>query len=266
MGYEGKLQRQEYDLYIARRAVIDLLPEAARLVIDTYHRSSTPTERYEWERDIIEAILELAVEIEPANLYGRPRGYCPLCNRGSSGPYESGFSLPEGLKRHLTGWGNTRQCVVIEIASGLAHEAWERTRRQVSDDLNQERADQVAHRRTVESQYLIAPNMPVLFDEDIWFSTVRTDAEILFAERRLESLGFAREVNGLIRSYTRRFESDLVFADPRRAGRIDFRVFHGEVSRSQARLEPTFYISDRWKNDLETKLVERVRAATSGRR
>jgi len=48
---------------------------------------------------------------------GRKFVNCPLCRKGASTAYQTGFKLPEGLRRHLTGLYNLdHQCFFMKMA------------------------------------------------------------------------------------------------------------------------------------------------------
>jgi hypothetical protein len=44
------------------------------------------------------------------------RAYCPLCNGSSKQGYAKGFTVPEGLRRHLLGVRTAKQCPVVHQA------------------------------------------------------------------------------------------------------------------------------------------------------
>jgi hypothetical protein len=70
-------------------------------------------------RDNIGAIVAAAVELPgPFGPFER-RALCPMCGGGSSSGYAPGFSLPEGLSRHLMGRGNSLRCEVMVAAFQL---------------------------------------------------------------------------------------------------------------------------------------------------
>ena len=62
------------------------------------------------------------------------RAPCPLCGGGresftmDSPDLEGTFSLPEGLRRHLEGYGNMRQCPVLKAVIAMARRAAENQR------------------------------------------------------------------------------------------------------------------------------------------
>lgn len=122
---QNQVRGLEDKLWMTRRALIGLMPEDVRNVLDSYRsRGDEPTNLYAWSRQAAEEIVALARDVEQP-LYqgqplGSPRAFCPLCAAGTSSPYESGFALPEGVTRHLLGTYNCRQCDVFEAAFELA--------------------------------------------------------------------------------------------------------------------------------------------------
>jgi hypothetical protein len=57
------------------------------------------------------------------------RARCPLCGGSSDNPHgEEGFAYPEGLRRHLAGSYNARQCNVVKAAVDLAWDHSDRKR------------------------------------------------------------------------------------------------------------------------------------------
>jgi hypothetical protein len=42
-----------------------------------------------------------------------PRAACPLCGSWGYGIGAHGYSLPEGLRRHLEGYGRVQECEVM---------------------------------------------------------------------------------------------------------------------------------------------------------
>jgi hypothetical protein len=215
---------------------------------------------------------ELIAMAEPLtrehNLYSSERAYCPLCGEGSSSPYEYGYSLPEGLRRHLTGSG-ANQCVVTEAASKLAHDHWHSKFRETEQREESERAMLLASRKKTETLYKVALDRgPLLIDEQLWYDTViRNEEEMVWAEQRLIDLGFRINIQDRIKSYIDEQETYLVYADPRVKGQITFTIYKGplptksETMRTRSRALQRFRIPDNWKNDLRGKYHQRVMQA-----
>ena len=72
-----------------------------------------------WLRQVTENIIS-KFENDPSILedyFSQKFANCPLCNRGSSTPYQSGFKLSEGLRRHLLGTHHSsNQCFFMVMA------------------------------------------------------------------------------------------------------------------------------------------------------
>jgi len=109
------------ELYMARRTIVELMREEIARRLSDYYDCRSERDFYDWRQSALAFIIEKAVPIPEAS-YWQPRGWCPLCHGGSSGPYESLFTLPEGLRRHLDGLGNVRPCPVTQAALDLARE------------------------------------------------------------------------------------------------------------------------------------------------
>jgi len=92
-----------------------------------------------------------------------------------------------------------------------------------------------------------------LVEESIGKKNVRNEEEWQFAEERLRILGFQRnDINKKI-SYTRNINDIVIYADPRRKGKITFHFY--KMNNKKSRYASMNYeILDAWKNNLEEKL------------
>lgn len=122
---QKKVRRLEDDLWLARMAIVDLMPQTAHQLLTTYHGLNTQRELQHWAQRTAEQIVELCNMPKPAAVIdgyvaGSRRAVCPLCGGGTSGPYEKGFAIPEGLLRHLLGTYNAHRCSVFGAAYELA--------------------------------------------------------------------------------------------------------------------------------------------------
>jgi hypothetical protein len=118
---QAKIRHLEFELDKVRRAMIRMVPPRAQAILGSYSSCESRAGTSHWKDNIAEKILELA-EILPDQ--DDRRAYCPLCGEGTSSPYEEGFSVPEGLRRHLIGWGRGQKCDVVEASEMLAREYW----------------------------------------------------------------------------------------------------------------------------------------------
>lgn len=261
---EAVIDRLQQELYFARSAVLELIPEEARRILTGYYSCESTAEGHAWGRQVVEEVLALAKPLESPSPYDSPRAFCPLCTSGTSLPYESGFTLPVGLRRHLTGWGSVRQCSVMQAAMGLARECW-RSRFAARDEAEAAQKDAVkVQRKATETLYRLGPrDDPELLDErPRFFATPRDEVELAWAEERLEKLGFEFRIEGRVRSYTKQVGEYCVYADPRARGAIDFRVYKGTAGNARRRAYyRVFKIQDAWKHDLPAKFEARLAEA-----
>ncbi|MEX2494822.1 MAG: hypothetical protein WD448_01970 [Woeseia sp.] len=258
------------ELYRARRAILDLMPHDLEELLTSYYQCESSSETYRWPDNVAYRIIDLIPDkTKETTYFGEVRANYPLCGRRTQGPFDEGFKLPEGMRRHLTGYGNARQCDVMYAAEALARDYWyEQFSEEEAENERKKITDQ-QQRRASELLYCIGPESPpALIDEGVWPpEEVRSKKSMDWAEDRLGLLGFTVSTDGNVKSYTREMDGILVYADPRRSGRIDFCVYTQPREGSKKarghklRFTPTFYIMDRWKNDLPGKFVDRAREA-----
>jgi hypothetical protein len=183
--------------------------------------------------------------------------------------YDEGFALPEGLRRHLEGWGsNIRQCSVMEIAM-------KRARDRFNDEFSaQEEAEWIQkqeyleRRRKTEQLYLVRLGGPPQLVEESVFSGCARDSEGLeWADARLTSLGFSMVEEDRVRRYELDLEDVYVLADPREQSKITFIPYKKPLPKKRKRRSPdfsgvgSFYLLDSWKNDLSGKFRTRLEKA-----
>ena len=277
---DARIKQLESDLYMAREDILHLAPEEFHDILKSHYSCQTRSETYRWLDTIAELISDRATPIPDlpgVEIFGE-RGYCPLCRGGAQSFYahESGFRLPEGLRRHLVGYGNTRQCSVIAAAKTLARESW--TSRFSEQEAEQQADAQrtKAQRLATETLYVIGPtDDAVLADEVSWRPARPKEPEtysITWAEQRLFSLGFQIGVDDRKRSYTKTVQDAggefVIYADPRQLGEITFRVFDAAVKKGRKKglSLHQFRLRDGWKNNLAEKIAEGVSAATESKR
>ncbi len=152
---DERVRRLEGELYLARRDIVELMPDAIAGLMRDYHGCRTREDHYAWEKRGGEAAIDLA-EPDPAASHWQPRARCPLCRGGSSGPYDISFTIPEGLRRHLEGFGNVRQCPRTRAAFSIAHDALEGDFVEADCDA----AAQTEQRRRTERVYDVGPRKP----------------------------------------------------------------------------------------------------------
>lgn len=264
VNYDEKIRRLEDDLAQARWTVIDLLPEAIGKRLTSYYSCESRHETYDWEQLIIGEIIALAKPLSPEDDLHRPvRALCPLCGSTSRDHYQSGFTISEGLYRHLRGWGNVGQCAVMAVAMGLARDHWNRQFRAAEEA----EAIQRRKRKKGEMLYRTAPDVePKLIDEGLRVGKGRNAETLAWAEGRLAELGFKVTVEGNVKTYVDEREHLVVFADPRGEGEISFLVFSKPLPRHlrsvgiRQGMLGSFSLMDDWKHDIREKYERRLAA------
>lgn len=257
MNREDVISSLEDQLYRARRSIISLVTEEAQKILWGYVDCESELNARHWQNIAAREIIKLAEPIPSELFHSSNRAYCPLCKDGALVLYESGFKVPEGLRRHLIGWGNeNNQCIVFGAAMNLARDHWgERFREKQAE----EAASIARERRRSEIVYKIdAKKSPVLIDEGIRFDFRSVD-DMAWAEDRLLALGFNIDLERNVKSYTSESDTFIVYADPRRKYQIEFSIYLKQCA--QVRAEPLigyFGLSDYWTNSIEQKYQNRL--------
>lgn len=262
---ENQIARLKRELTRTREALIELSPEKIRYSLHGYIGCKSREEANRWEGELVDSLIESA-EILPGYGGFSDRANCPVCGYGGQSPLVEGFTLPEGLRRHLIGWGNIRQCSILDATMRLAREYWDEKFHEA--ELAEEQAKQaaLAARKKSETLYRVSPhNEPDLADAT-FRSEVRDPEGMLWAEGRLKSLGFQVRIDGMIKTYLDERPDFVVYADPRLKGEIKFTVFKLPLKKKRRHgpnwsPDPYFRLSDSWKNDLPQKYETRVQGA-----
>jgi hypothetical protein len=265
------IRRLRDELYTARATILSLMTQEQQSLLKSYYDYRTRTESYRWESDVVDKLIDATTILsrEQGSHFG-PRAFCPLCGDGTSSPYEAGFSVPEGLRRHLVGWGGgNNQCSVFSAASRLAHDYFNNEFKEVELREQAGKAAVEQSRRASETLYLVDPyGEPELSDSSLGYgSKARTAQELGWAEARLLELGFQKREAGAITSYVNDGATCTVYADPRRLGQISFVVYRLPLPKKRPRstslfsISQRFSISDNWRNDLPSKYEKRVSEA-----
>lgn len=263
---DDELRRLKDELFLARHAIVSLMPEDLQLILMSFWQCESRQDTYGWMYRAAEGVIARAEALsEISGWCGGDRALCPLCGAESSAPYDRGFSLPEGLRRHLTGQGRTHQCSVFGAAMAMATESWHKEFDEV--ELAERAAEQarLEKRRKSEVQYRTSPDgLPLLSDEGVWSADrVRTPSRLTWAERRLNELGFETTLDRDVKSYTRLHADVIVYADPRTEGSIHFAVYKKDPARARAARRLSGYLGgfsmqDNWRHDLRDKYERRI--------
>lgn len=267
---DDMIRRLRDELYMTRMTVLSLMKNGHRKILSSYYSRETRAESYGWESEVADAFIDGATILprEGGSYFG-PRAFCPLCGNGSSSPYDTGFSVPEGLRRHLVGWGKGNQCAVFKVASNLAHEYWDEKFRE--GELREREAEHAREqqRKAHETLFLVDLfNDPQLIDASLGYGAQARSAEqLVWAEERLSALGFKREEQGRTLSYVDDRAESIVYADPRQIGEISFVLYQKPLPKKRPRgatfpsLSGRFRMADSWKIDLRSKYEKRVKDA-----
>jgi len=263
----GRIKKLEDDLYMARSTILSLVSDRFSKLLQSYYLCRTREDSSRWLDQVIDQIVDSteALAGEDSEYFG-PRANCPLCGAGSFSPYAKGFTLGEGLRRHLSGWGNVHQCAVTEAAEQLARDYFH------GQFAAAERAEYIAKqeerakRKRTEILLRVGPGVESELMDDVHFSKgPRDDAEKKWAESRLSDIGFVESIEGNVKQYYFDAGNFGVFADPRTKEEISFRVykkpFPKRPRKSSIGTFRTFSLRDSWKHDIIGKFQARLRVA-----
>lgn len=262
---EKRVERLHRTIERLREDVVSLAPDEFRTLLWSYH-SRDRSNSHQWLDEIAEKIAEEAKPIwgTPApELFGH-RGICPLCRSEGSSVTETGFKLPEGLRRHLVGYGAAHQCVVTKAAAEMARDYWHEKFYEEEQREEREKTEIKRKRIAEEELFVGGPFVtPELWDEHAWsYRPVRprTDEHggFSWAEGRLKDLGFEKVNTDRLISYKRHFslngEEFVAYADPRITGEIKFRLYRADATRRKCDPVARVDIQDRWTKSLSERL------------
>ena len=266
---DAEKERLKKELQEARRALFDLMPESVQRILHSYRQCKSSHEGRVWRHKIVEDIICLAKIVSQQTNSSPARGLCIMCGRGPVSAYYDGFSIPEGLRRHLEGYGDTRRCGVFSVllndVDDKLHEMFDEEDRAKTDEqksLKDERmATEILYKKGPESE-------PTLVD-DLFHSKCKSYEELILAEEKIEKFGFTTAISDRVKSYTRDYGDSVVYADPREKGRITFYVYTtkwdaAKNKNSSRRPYRDFYILDSWKHDIRDKYNARLVEARKG--
>jgi hypothetical protein len=113
-----------------REHMQNMLPTLQKILDSGLADLKTTDERWKWQQDAEEKIIKATFPL-PAFMMGdyfsmTPRTHCPLCGDGvipNYGVHLQGFAYPDGLRWHLEGSHNMRQCPDVRAAN---QQSWNR--------------------------------------------------------------------------------------------------------------------------------------------
>ncbi|SAL57549.1 hypothetical protein AWB69_06248 [Caballeronia udeis] len=121
--FEDEIRRLKNDLFVTRQALVDLLD--TQDLLSGYFGCKDFDQIDKWRLERASAVIE-AAWVRPGAEMGDPRwprAICPLCRQGAQGTRDvQGYAVPEGLRRHLLGELNSRQCAVFAAAEQIARD------------------------------------------------------------------------------------------------------------------------------------------------
>jgi hypothetical protein len=126
-------------------------------------------------------------------------------------------------------------------------------------------------RRQSEPLYYLSPDCNgKLFDEGV-FNGTRDKEDLIWAEERLENLGFIKTSTENKISYQRNFQDCVIFADPRGKKRLEFDIYRTNITKHRKPRTITknlgyFSIPDAWKNGLKQKFENKVLEIIKGKK
>jgi hypothetical protein len=258
--YKDAIRRLKAELDEARSTILALMPEETQRLLESYPSCESRQQTYSWQKSVAETIIESAMLPREQGSYFSDRAYCPLCGCG-------GFTIPEGLRRHLEGWGNMHKCDVMKAALGLAREYWHKQFHAAEQAEEVAKRECLEERKRTETLYRTMPDKdPQLLDEG-YGTRAREQAQLVWAESRLAELGFQTTSEGNVKSYLSERIDFVIYADPRASGQITFRLYKkplpkkGRTARLRSARISTFYLLDSWKNDIRGKYETRLSSA-----
>jgi hypothetical protein len=173
--------------------------------------------------------------------------------------------LPEGLRRHLVGYGKTAQCSIIFAARSLAGTAW-------NDRALPRSANAPTEPAYGQASVLGEPEIEERDDSRLPDEVALTDARpvdgprsLAWAEQRLLNFGFQKidvdAAKDYVKTVTHEQGRFVVHADPRHARRIAFSISRAfPADHGRPKILRRFNVSDFWVSHLREKVLLHVDA------
>lgn len=255
---EQTINRLQDELSTARYVILHLMPENLQRMLTSYYYCESREDTYQWENMIAENLLEY-VEIIPYHPeYERERAYCPLCGEGSDNG--KGYALPEGLRRHVAGEGNTKKCPVVEQVRHLARAYWDSKFAEKERLEREESAKVLESRRANETLFVVSPHEKAkLIDEIAWpWDPHRNSEQLQWAESRLQELGVKKVVTNRVVSYLYEDGELCIYANPIRQKNIEFHAYKMSAKRRVGRSYHPYSLPDRYVKGLRDKFEKYI--------
>lgn len=181
---------------------------------------------HNWQHAAFTEIVDTTVFVDDGAYDNRERAPCPLC-QAMTAEWGSGQLrgwTPEGLRRHLEGYGNTYRCRVFETAWKMHLD--ENHDKFVADESR--RYQDRERRKTTEPMILRWPNRePDFFKPEYSWETdrVRSDDDLIWAQEQLREAGVVTERTRNVVAYRLVRDDFMALADPRFKNVIDITVY-----------------------------------------
>ncbi|MFL2809614.1 MAG: hypothetical protein ACJ0DG_11290 [bacterium] len=249
-------------------AIVDLLPKELKKYFEFggdnnkyFKKCKTNAEVLKWENDLFKEICSIS-KVFQTGYYNGDRAFCPLCDRGSTAPYDEGFALPNGLEKHLRGSG-AYECSVFKVLRGITWEYFKAIEDKETN-LNKEiHAERMATEILLKFSIFEDPEF-LKIESTYSYKSYRNEEELKLSEKRLKQLGFKKTTKDRIRSYIFKNDEYFVYADPRELNKIVFYAYKKPLpkkvpSQSRTSNEYSFYMLDSWKHDLKEKFLKHLK-------
>lgn len=207
-------------------------------------------------------MIEMTALLETVGHFSE-RGNCSLCQEGADSPLTPGFALPEGLRRHLSGYGNVNRCVVFDAAHLLVLEGNREKFDRNDRDNESKKALEIQQRRETEILFQVAPYRNPELIESTSYRSPRKSEQLVWAENRLDLLGFEIQKNNNVWTHTKEVSDFIVYADIRSSRDIQFSVYSKQSLKKHEMAADyrRFNIPDTWKYDFQEKFRIRCEKA-----
>ena len=122
---DDEKRRLELELFIARQTILLLMPEDIQEYLEGHWACESYQDIVAWRSWCVHGFVRLA---ESGPIYGleinRPQARCPLCKGEPASARSSGYALPTGLERHLTGYGRMSQLTSAACSGAPISRRW----------------------------------------------------------------------------------------------------------------------------------------------
>lgn len=258
----ARIKDLEYELDETRCLILSLMDDEIRELLKSYRQCGSRSESKLWRDSIINELIAIAAKHSTEVDYlGRQRALCPLCGHGANSPYCTGFLLPEGMTRHLTGDKGAYLCDVMDIAVKLARNYWNNKFANQDEIDRKEKEALLLARRKNEINYIVSPYEKMKLIDESFLITPRESSEMKFAEDRLIHLGLEKIIDDNAVAWVDDRDAFIIYADPRECRSITFTGWMKPLPKKESKKKKFYFsISDRTVKNIKNKYEELVTA------